>query len=67
MIAFLELRDPCVAMVLCFHRVNLKSRAQPVVGHGFFVGGIYHSSQEKHDNPLFSLSTIYLSLTLGYR
>lgn len=59
MIAFLELRDPCVAMVLCFHRVNLKSRAQPVVGHGFFVDGIYHSSQEKtRQSTFFSLAQI---------
>ena len=54
-------------MALCFKKVNLKSRAQQQVGHGFFVGGIYHSSQEQTRQPLFSLSTIYLSLTLGYR
>ena len=65
--ALLELRAPCVAMALCFKKVNLKSRAQPVVGHGFCVGRIYHSSQEKTRQSTFSLSTIYLSLTLGYR
>ena len=54
-------------MALCFKKVNLKSRAQQQIGHGFFVGRIYYFSQEQHDKPLFSLSPIYLSLTLGYR
>gem|GEM_PF-1235767 len=33
--------------------LQLKSRAQQQVGHGFFVGGIYYSSQEQTRQSTF--------------